>query len=63
MFVVELEFLLQREAPYREVQGGTVPVFLERFINEVEHRGLTEVGICECRLPPYACEPPLPHPC
>ena len=62
VFVVELEFLLQH-APDREVQGGTVPVFLERLINEIEHRGLTEVGICECCLPPCACGLPLPLPC
>ena len=48
MFGVDLEFLLQREAPDGEVQPGAVPMFLERLINEVEHRGLTEVGICEC---------------
>ena len=47
MFGVELDFLLQREAPDGEVQPGAIPSVLERLINEVERRGLTEVGICE----------------
>ena len=46
MFGVELDFLLQRESPDGEVPAGTVPAVLERLINEVEQRGLTEVGIC-----------------
>ena len=61
MFGVELEFLLQHEAPVEEVQGGAVPVFLERLINEVEHRCLTEVDMCECCLTTYMWAPsPLP---
>lgn len=46
VFGVELDFLLQRECPEDEVPAGTVPAVLERLINEVEQRGLTEVGIC-----------------
>ncbi|KAI0629663.1 hypothetical protein C8Q77DRAFT_1141583 [Trametes polyzona] len=45
VFGVELDFLLQRESPDGEVHPGTVPSVLERLINEVEQRGLTEVGI------------------
>ncbi|KAH9888368.1 hypothetical protein C8Q73DRAFT_794141 [Cubamyces lactineus] len=45
VFGVELDFLLQREAPDGEVQPGAIPSVLERLINEVERRGLTEVGI------------------
>ncbi|EIW54075.1 uncharacterized protein TRAVEDRAFT_132023 [Trametes versicolor FP-101664 SS1] len=45
VFGVELDFLLQRECPEDEVPAGTVPAVLERLINEVEQRGLTEVGI------------------
>ncbi|KAI9061367.1 hypothetical protein FKP32DRAFT_1594529 [Trametes sanguinea] len=45
VFGVELDFLLQREAPDGEVQPGAVPSVVERLINEVEQRGLTEVGI------------------
>ncbi|KAI0366782.1 hypothetical protein BV20DRAFT_971516 [Pilatotrama ljubarskyi] len=45
VFGVELEFLLQREAPEGEVQPGAIPSVVERLINEVERRGLTEVGI------------------
>ncbi|KAI8978267.1 hypothetical protein BD414DRAFT_421946 [Trametes punicea] len=45
VFGVELEFLLQREAPDGEVQPGAIPSVLERLIDEVERRGLTEVGI------------------
>ncbi len=46
VFGVDLDFLLQREAPNGEIQPGAIPAFLERLIDEVERRGLTEVGIC-----------------
>ncbi|KAI0669428.1 hypothetical protein C8Q78DRAFT_977573 [Trametes maxima] len=45
VYGVELEFLLQREAPNGEVQPNVIPCVLERLINEVERRGLTELGI------------------
>ncbi|KAI0700969.1 hypothetical protein C8T65DRAFT_656956 [Cerioporus squamosus] len=45
VFGVDLDFLLQREAVDGEVPPGTVPSVLERLINEVEQRGLAEVGI------------------
>ncbi|KAI0352013.1 hypothetical protein OH77DRAFT_829733 [Trametes cingulata] len=45
VFGVDLEFLLRREAPDGEVQPGAIPSVVERLINEVERRGLTEVGI------------------
>ncbi|KAL6305095.1 hypothetical protein BKA93DRAFT_731484 [Sparassis latifolia] len=45
VFGVELEFLLEREAPDCEVQPGAIPSVIERLICEVESRGLTEIGI------------------
>ncbi|TBU46639.1 hypothetical protein BD309DRAFT_888031 [Dichomitus squalens] len=45
VFGVELDFLLQREAVNGEVQPGVIPSVLDRLIDEVETRGLTEVGI------------------
>ena len=49
VFGVELEFLLQRESVDGDIPPGTIPLVLERLINEVERRGLTEVGICALR--------------
>ena len=46
VFGVDLEFLLQRDAPDGEIQPGAIPSVVERLIDEVERRGLTEVGIC-----------------
>ncbi|KAH9851116.1 hypothetical protein C2E23DRAFT_886858 [Lenzites betulinus] len=45
VFGVELDVLLQRESPDGEYTPGTIPSVVERLINEVEQRGLTEVGI------------------
>ncbi|PIL33764.1 transporter [Ganoderma sinense ZZ0214-1] len=45
VFGVELEFLLQREATGGDVQPGAIPSVVERLIDEVESRGLMEVGI------------------
>lgn len=45
VFGVELEFLLQREAGGTPVPPGTIPSILEKCLQEVEARGLTEVGI------------------
>ena len=50
VFGVDLDFLLRREAVDGEVPPGTIPSVLERLINEVEQRGLTEVGICASLL-------------
>ena len=52
VFGVDLDFLLQRDAPDGEAAPGAVPSVLERLIDEVERRGLTEVGICTCLLQP-----------
>lgn len=46
MFGVELDFLLEREAGFGEVQPGAIPSVVERLVTEVEKRGLTEIGIC-----------------
>ena len=48
MFGVELEFLLKREAGCADVEPGTVPFVISRCLDEVERRGLDEVGICKC---------------
>lgn len=62
MFGVELDFLLQRECPEDEVPAGTVPAVLERLINEVEQRGLTEVGICTSLFrQPFSSNANQPH--
>ncbi|TFK24708.1 rho GTPase activating protein 22 [Coprinopsis marcescibilis] len=45
VFGVELEFLLTREAMGGDVAPGTVPRVIEECLNEVERRGLQEVGI------------------
>jgi len=45
VFGVDLEFLLQREAGGSAVPPGAIPSFLEKCLQEVEARGLTEVGI------------------
>ena len=47
VFGVDLDFLLQRDAPNGEVAPGTLPIVFSRLIAEVEARGLTEIGICE----------------
>jgi len=47
VFGVELNFLLRREAGNGEVQPGTIPSVVERCLFEIEHRGLSEVGICK----------------
>lgn len=46
VFGVDLQFLLMREAGKGEVQQGIIPSIIERCLQEVEDRGLTEVGIC-----------------
>jgi GTPase-activating protein BEM2 len=43
---VDLLFLLQREATYGEVQPGTIPTVMQQCLQEIESRGLSEVGIC-----------------
>ncbi|KAI0919200.1 hypothetical protein AcV5_002181 [Taiwanofungus camphoratus] len=45
VFGVELDFLLEREAGFGEVQPGAIPSVVERLVTEVEKRGLTEIGI------------------
>ena len=47
VYGVDLETLLQRESPDGEVAPGAIPSVIQRLIEEVESRGLTEVGICE----------------
>ena len=46
---MDLDFLLQRDAPNGEVAPGTLPAVFSRLIAEVEARGLTEIGICKSR--------------
>lgn len=46
VFGVDLEILLKRESPDGEIPPGTIPSVIQRLIEEVESRGLTEVGIC-----------------
>jgi hypothetical protein len=48
VFGVDLEVLLRREAAGGELPPGAVPAFIERCLQEVETRGLGEVGICAC---------------
>lgn len=48
VFGVDLGFLLQREARDGEVQPGAIPSVIERLLEEVDKRGLTEIGICKC---------------
>ncbi|ETW74695.1 GTPase activating-like protein [Heterobasidion irregulare TC 32-1] len=45
VFGVDLEFLLKREAGGNPVPQGAVPSVIERCLQEVEARGLSEVGI------------------
>lgn len=47
MFGVDLEFLLEREAPNGEVAPGAIPAVFLRLVKEVESRGLSEIGICK----------------
>ena len=47
VFGVELEFLLEREAGGAEVLPGTIPSVMASCLEEIEARGLSEVGICE----------------
>lgn len=51
VFGVELEFLLERESGGEEVLPGTIPSVIASCLTEVETRGLSEVGICECGFP------------
>lgn len=44
VFGVDLQFLIRREAD-GDPQPGAIPLVVEQCINEVEGRGLTEVGI------------------
>jgi hypothetical protein len=48
VFGVELEFLLRRETGSETIPPGTVPLIVDHCLSEIESRGLTEVGICEC---------------
>ncbi|KDQ11994.1 hypothetical protein BOTBODRAFT_176768 [Botryobasidium botryosum FD-172 SS1] len=45
VYGVDPELLMQREYGYGEIQPGTVPNVIERFITEIETRGITEVGL------------------
>ncbi|KAJ3539493.1 hypothetical protein NM688_g6351 [Phlebia brevispora] len=45
VFGVDLEFLLQREAPGGDVAAGAIPNVFLRLVSEVESRGLSEIGI------------------
>ena len=47
VFGVNLEALVQREVGSEDIPPGTIPKVMELCIDEVERRGLTEVGICE----------------
>jgi hypothetical protein len=47
VFGVNLEFLLKREFGTEDIPTGAIPLVIEKCIDEVEKRGLQEVGICE----------------
>jgi GTPase-activating protein BEM2 len=49
VFGVNIATLLEREVGDL-VPPGTVPSFIETCLTEIEARGLTEVGICECHV-------------
>lgn len=53
VFGVELEFLLEREANGAEVPPGAIPSVMANCLEEVETRGLSEVGICKSLFPPW----------
>ena len=46
VFGVSLETILLRQSDDDTIPPGTIPRVVERLIEEVESRGLTEVGIC-----------------
>ena len=48
MFGIELEVLLARQVQSDQIPQGTIPTVIENCLVEIENRGLTEVGICEC---------------
>lgn len=50
VFSVELQYLLRREAGGQEPEPGTIPSVIEACLQEIESRGLTEVGICKKRF-------------
>ncbi|THG94626.1 hypothetical protein EW026_g6885 [Hermanssonia centrifuga] len=45
VFGVDLEYLLERDSPDGDVPSGTIPPVILRLIEEVESRGLQEIGI------------------
>ncbi len=47
VFGVDLEYLLERDSPDGDVPSGTIPPVILRLIEEVESRGLQEIGICQ----------------
>ena len=46
VFGVDLESLLERDAPNGQTLPGALPTVFARLVQEVESRGLTEIGIC-----------------
>jgi GTPase-activating protein BEM2 len=60
VFGVDLQFLLQREAPHGEVQPGTIPIVMQQCLQEIESRGLSEVGICTFQLMPLPLDSCIP---
>ena len=50
MFGVDLEFLVKRELGSDDIPLGVVPHVIEMCLNEIEMRGITEVGICTYQL-------------
>lgn len=54
VFGVDLQSLILRESR-GDPQRGMIPLFLEQCMNEVETRGLSEVGICEYSSCGYIC--------
>lgn len=50
VFGVDLETLLLRESADNSIAPGTIPRVVQRLIDEVESRGLTEVGICKWKF-------------
>lgn len=48
IFGVDLTALLQRENHGEDPLAGTLPTFVQICLSEIESRGFSEVGICEC---------------
>jgi GTPase-activating protein BEM2 len=48
IFGVDLTALLRRENHGEDPPAGTLPIFIQTCLAEIESRGFSEVGICKC---------------